>query len=86
MELTYPIPEAMSNGMMNIPNILYGFAMGILSGYLCTYSPRWAMGLFFLNTIIGGAATLMIKEELRRLKPKEKIEEEGPEFNQRLNF
>jgi FLVCR family feline leukemia virus subgroup C receptor-related protein len=35
VEITYPVPESMSNGMMNIPNILYGFSMGILSGYLC---------------------------------------------------
>lgn len=35
VELTYPTPEAMSNGMMILPNKLYGALMGILSSFLC---------------------------------------------------
>jgi hypothetical protein len=35
VELTYPVPEAISNGMLNIPNIIFGFIMGITSGILC---------------------------------------------------
>ncbi len=73
VELTYPIPEAISNGMMNIPNILFGFLMGITSGLLCEYSPLYAMLLFGVISIIGGIAALFIHEELRRLRPK-KIE------------
>lgn len=69
VELTYPIPEAMSNGMMNIPNILFGFSMGITSGILCLYSPLYALFLFTGISGIGGIATLFINEELRRLKP-----------------
>ena len=68
VEITYPVPEAMSNGMMNI---LYGFTMGILSGYLCeAYSPRNALALFAVNCMIGFVATLFVTEDLRRLRPK----------------
>ncbi len=71
VEITYPVPESMSNGMMNIPNILYGFAMGILSGYLCDVkSPPWVLALFSINSLIGFVATLFVKEDLRRLRPK----------------
>ena len=70
VELTYPVPEAISNGMMNTPNIIFGFIMGIVSGVLCEYSPRWALLLFFVNSAVGGLAVFFIKEDLRRLKPK----------------
>jgi FLVCR family feline leukemia virus subgroup C receptor-related protein len=69
VELTYPIPEAMSNGMMNVPNIMFGFVMGITAGFLCQVSPRYAMLMFLFNSVIGCIACLFIKEELRRIKP-----------------
>ena len=69
VELTYPVPEAISNGMMNIPNIIFGFIMGVVSGILCQYSPRYALLLFFINSVVGGLAVLFIREDLRRLKP-----------------
>jgi len=69
VELTYPVPEAISNGMLNIPNIIFGFIMGIASGVLCQISPRWAMLLFLINSVIGGIAVFFIHEELRRLRP-----------------
>lgn len=90
VEITYPVPESMSNGMMNIPNIMYGFAMGILSGYLCEVkSPPWVLALFSINCLIGLGATLLIKEDLRRLRPKQ-AEVDVPEgealVDARLNY
>jgi hypothetical protein len=35
VELTYPTPEAMSNGMMSLPNKLYGAIMGVIASTLC---------------------------------------------------
>ena len=35
VELTYPTPEAMANGMMTLPNKVYGALMGVLSSGLC---------------------------------------------------
>lgn len=80
VELTYPLAEAMSNGMMNVPNILFGFVMGITAGVLCQYSPRYALLMFLVNSVVGGLACLCIEEDLRRLRPNKKKEE-----NVRLN-
>ena len=87
VELTYPIPEAMSNGMMNIPNILFGFMMGVTSGLLCEYSPLYALLLFTVISAIGGFTALFIHEDLRRLKPKETMNEKVQEsmLDVRLN-
>jgi FLVCR family feline leukemia virus subgroup C receptor-related protein len=35
VELTYPTPEAMSNGMMGLVNKIYGSVMSILAAYIC---------------------------------------------------
>ena len=35
VELTYPTPESMSNGMMILPNKVYGALIGVLSSFLC---------------------------------------------------
>lgn len=69
VELTYPVPEAISNGMLNVPNIIWGFLMGLLSSYLCEYSPIYTLILFVINSIIGCLALFCIKEDLRRLRP-----------------
>jgi MFS transporter, FLVCR family, feline leukemia virus subgroup C receptor-related protein len=64
VELTFPVPEAISNGMMNI---LFGFLMGIVSGLICEHwSPIYALAVFALISAVGGAAAI---EELRRLRP-----------------
>ena len=35
VELTYPTPESMSNGMMILPNKVYGALIGVISSFLC---------------------------------------------------
>jgi FLVCR family feline leukemia virus subgroup C receptor-related protein len=77
VQLTYPIPEAMSAGMMNLPNILYGFVMGITTGVLCQYSPLYALGLFAVNSLIGGLAVIFVKEELRKEDQKKKTQRDS---------
>lgn len=89
VELTFPIAEAVSNGTLNMPNIIYGFISGILAGVLCLYSPRYTLIMFTINCALGGIAILFIKEELRRLKPKQPSEkpDDAPIIeNARLNF
>ena len=72
VELTYPTPEAMSNGMMILPNKVYGAVMGILSSYLCNnVDPRYAIALFTLNSCICTLSSFFLKEELRRLRFKD---------------
>jgi len=62
VELTYPTPEAMSNGMMILPNKIYGALMGILSSYLCNnIDPRYAIALFTLNSCICTISTIFLK-------------------------
>jgi MFS family permease len=68
VELTYPTPEAMSNGMMLLPSKIYGAIMGLITAALCELDPLFAIAIFTLNTIVGAIASLFIKEDLRRLK------------------
>jgi MFS family permease len=82
VELTYPTPEAMSNGMMILPNKLYGALMGILSSYLCNkVDPRYAIALFTINSCICAVSGIFLKEELRRLRFKEDIMFSSPNFH-----
>lgn len=67
VELTYPTPESMSNGMMILPNKLYGALIGLLTSTICSYSPLYALAVFMVNAAICGLSALFIKEELRRL-------------------
>jgi MFS family permease len=72
VELTYPAPEAMSNGMMILPNKVYGALMGILSSFLCNkVDPRYAIALFFVNSCICVVSSAILRQELRRLRYKE---------------
>ena len=72
VELTYPAPEAMSNGMMILPNKVYGALMGILSSFLCNkVDPRYAIALFIFNSGVCVISSSLLKQELRRLKYKD---------------
>lgn len=73
VELTYPTPEAMSNGMMILPNKVYGTLIGTVASILCESYPDksgtyWVILLFILNAVVCGISALFLKEELRRLK------------------
>ncbi|TNV78446.1 hypothetical protein FGO68_gene3853 [Halteria grandinella] len=67
VELTYPIPEAMSNGMMLLPSKIYGAVLGLVTAELCEVNPKWAIGAFWVNTVVSAGASWFIREELRRL-------------------
>jgi len=70
VELTYPVPEAMSNGMMVLPNKVYGALIGVVTGKLCEKSPKYALLVFVGNSLISVIAASFLKEELKRLKYK----------------
>lgn len=61
VELTYPTPESMSNGMMILPNKIYGVLMGLLASAICEWSPLYAIGLFVVNALICGVSALFMK-------------------------
>ena len=73
VELTYPTPEAMSNGMMILPNKVYGTLIGTAASVLCESFPNKSGTLlvsllFTLNAAICGVSAIFLKEELKRLK------------------
>ena len=70
VELTYPAPEAMSNGMMILPNKVYGALMGILASNLSERNPIFALALFVANSAVCGVSAIFLREELRRLNYK----------------
>lgn len=69
VELTYPVPEGISNGMMILPSKIHGALTGLLASYLCNFSPLYAISLFIFNSGVATICSLFIKEDLRRLNP-----------------
>lgn len=67
VELTYPTPESMSNGIMTLPNKLYGVIIGLVGAILSEQDPKYAVGLFILTAAICGVSAIFLKEEHRRL-------------------
>jgi predicted MFS family arabinose efflux permease len=76
VELTFPCPEAMSNGMMILPSQIFGASLGVIAGMLCEAGPTpkdgplYAVALFLASCLISVMCSFFIKEELRRLRPK----------------
>jgi len=73
VELTYPVPEAMSNGMMIVPSKIYGSILGVIAGYIVHYGPFYCLGLFLANTGFAVVVSFFIKEDLRRLNLKQSL-------------
>eukprot|EP00347_Sterkiella_histriomuscorum_P012556 403368114 len=73
VELTYPVPESMSNGMMIMVSQIYGASLGALASFVCgingTQGPLIAIGIFVTSCALGALCSYFIKEELRRLRP-----------------
>ena len=68
VELSYPAPEAMSNGMMLLISKIYGAVLGIGAGKLSEKNPYYSIGLFVMNAVIAAIFSFLVKEDLRRLK------------------
>lgn len=71
VELTYPTPEAVSNGMMLLPSKIYSSLLAVVAGLAAQRSPLYAVMIFIGNAIVCAICSVFIKEELRRLKPKQ---------------
>lgn len=70
VELTYPVPEAMSNGMMLLPSKIYGSILGVIAGAIIPYGPYYCLFLFIVNTGVSTVAAMFIKEDLKRINMK----------------
>ena len=68
IELTYPVSEAMSNGVLMLFSQIVGSIVTFLGSYLCSVHPFSCLALFFGMMMTASIATLLIEEDLRRLK------------------
>ena len=71
VELTYPTPEAVSNGMMLLPSKVYGSLLALIAGFVANTDPRYSVLIFIGNAAVCLICSLIMKEELKRLHPKE---------------
>lgn len=71
VELTFPTPEAVSNGMMLLPSKVYGSLLALIAGLVASSDPRYSVLIFIVNAAICLLCSILMKEELRRLQPKE---------------
>lgn len=81
VELTYPSPEAMSNGMMLLPGKFYAAFLSLLCSYLANIDPKLSIVVFVANALICSVAAFFIEEDLRRINPSESVpalHAEGP--------
>jgi len=70
VELTYPTPEAVSNGMMIMASKIYGAVFSVIGGIMASkVGPLYTIGLFSINNVFAMVVSFFIKEELRRLRP-----------------
>lgn len=67
VELTYPTPEAFSNGMMLLPSKVYGSLLALIAGAVAGSDPRYSVLIFIVNAAVCLLCSIMLKEELRRL-------------------
>lgn len=65
VELTYPLPEALTNGMMISLSLIWGTLQGLLDGFLSDVSsgmdPRYVMVLWIVTSFIAGFVAYFIK-------------------------
>ncbi|CDW79334.1 UNKNOWN [Stylonychia lemnae] len=89
VELTYPVPESISNGMMIMVSQIFGFSLviffcfiftiiqGAISSFISSLDgqtgPLIVIGVFLTSCCVGALCSYFIKEELRRLKPQSLI-------------
>ena len=93
-ELAFPVPEALTNGMMITISLMWGTGTGILCTSLAERSPYYAMIFWSTSAILAFVISFFVEQDLRRLqlddvKNSEYIEEEDvrrQSFEQREVF
>ena len=82
IELTYPVSEAMSNGVLMLFSQILGSTVTFLASYLCSLGKvideetgekdstgsKYCLLLFFGMMLTASLASLFVKEDLRRIK------------------
>ena len=59
VELTYPLPEALTNGMMISLSLIWGTIQGVLDAMI--EDPRYAMVIWSITSFMGGISAIFIK-------------------------
>lgn len=67
-ELTYPISETMSNGVLSLFAQLAGTGITSISTKLIDKDPMYACYLMTALTFVAALSSRFVKEDLRRLK------------------
>ncbi|CDW89422.1 major facilitator superfamily protein [Stylonychia lemnae] len=67
VELTFPVPEVITNGMMISISLVWGVSLGILCQALADIDPRYTLAFWTLSSIIALILSCFLKQELRRL-------------------
>ena len=69
VELTFPTPEHVSNGLIILPSKIYTGLIGLIINYLSKNNYiQIAILTFLINTIVSLIGSLNIKEDLKRLQ------------------
>ena len=68
VEVSYPVSQAMSNGIMTFFMQIVSTIVAFIGGWLCDhYEPLWALTFFVAQFAVGAMCSLWVKEDLRRL-------------------
>jgi hypothetical protein len=68
VELTFPVPEALTNGMMVTFGLLWGTGEGLLQSTLQTSSPYYPLAIWVGTSAIAFVISFFVEEDLRRLQ------------------
>jgi sugar phosphate permease len=71
VELAYPVPEALTNGMMITIGLLWGTGLGFGCTSLIEIDPRYALSLWSAMALMSLIISRFVEEDLRRLNQDE---------------
>ena len=68
VELTFPVPEALTNGMMVTLSLIWGTGVGLVQSKLQILSPFYPLAIWIGSSAIAFVISFFIEEDLRRLQ------------------
>jgi MFS family permease len=67
VELAFPVPEALTNGMMMTFSMVFSTAIGTVCSIIASYSAYYALGLWTVIAALALITSIFIDQDLRRL-------------------
>jgi hypothetical protein len=68
VELTFPVPEALTNGIMITCGLLWGTAEGLLCSFMQETSPIYPIAFWSISALLAFILSFFVEEDLRRLQ------------------